>query len=389
MEFVKLHTILVIAHVMALTLGLGAALIADMTVARRALFRSISTDTVETIKFLGQIVTAGLVLIWVTGIALVAEMTLSGGTLLTNPKFWAKVVIVEVLTINAVAVHSIVMPMLKAQVGRRLFDGTSVVERVAMGLIGAISLTSWIFPVFLGSARELNHIVPLSGILAIYGICLAAVASGAIIVTMSMSRKVFGETTGASVQQDYSADISASLPSMAMANYSQATNYTPAPHYSSRFNAAAPVGAQAPSLSHNHATDIDLVRALALIAAYEQERSSLASAAAMRVTAQQAAFQQTVATHATSDQRPMPALMTDQTPSRQLDNIAGKITAGQFTLQEIAPPRNELMQPSPNARIMPMFSLPPLPPARPMNTAVLTPRPQSGSASAFNNSPTH
>lgn len=170
----KLHTILIVAHLVALTVGLGSALIADMTVARRALFRAITPDTVDMMHFLGRLVTVGLVAVWITGLALMAEMVFSGSTLLTNPKFWAKVVIVEILTLNALAVHGIVMPVLEMQVGRRLLDGLSVPERVLLGAIGAISVTSWAFPMVLGTARELNHMVPMLGILALYGAALVA-----------------------------------------------------------------------------------------------------------------------------------------------------------------------------------------------------------------------
>lgn len=186
MELVKLHTILIVVHLLALAVGLGSALIADMTVARRALFRAITPDTVDMMHFLGRLVTFGLVAVWITGLALVAEMVFTGSTLLTNPKFWAKVVIVEILTLNALAVHGIVMPVLDMQVGRRLLDGLSVPERVLLGAIGAISVTSWAFPMVLGSARELNHLVPMTGILALYGVALAA----ATIVAAAMTTMV-------------------------------------------------------------------------------------------------------------------------------------------------------------------------------------------------------
>lgn len=388
MELMKLHTILVIAHVMALTLGLGAALIADLTVARRALFRAISRDTVETIEFLGQLVTIGLVLVWITGVVLVAEMTLTGGTILSNPKLWAKVVIVEILTINAVAVHSIVLPTLRAQVGRRLFDGTSTIERIVMGVIGAISLTSWAFPVFLGSARELNHVVPMSGVLAVYGIALAAVVFGAVIVTLSIARKPLVEASETEASRDASASTGMALPDMAIAHFSQPAHFAPVAQYSPAMSVAAASASQPSPLLHNHAPNADLVRALALIAAYEQERTSLTAAAAMRVTAQQIAMQQTAA-----DQRPLPPVMTAtvnpafQTSAPQTQTVADKLNAWQVTLQDFATPHTDLMKPA-GPRNMPLFSLPPLPPARPMNTAVLTPRPQAVSPSAFQ-TPTH
>jgi hypothetical protein len=392
MELMKLHTILIIAHVMALSLGLGAAVIADLTVARRALFRAISNDTIETMEFLGHLVTIGLALVWVTGIALVTEMVLAGGTILSNPKFWAKVVIVEVLTINAVAVHSVVLPAFKAQVGKRLFDGLTNAERTVMGVVGAISVTSWGFPVLLGTARELNNVVTMSAVLTAYGIVLIGVAVIAATVTLSLARKPMQADQQDQAEAPSLAQAAVEAPALAVADYSTTTdlNVSTAPNGLIAQNglmvSSAPVASQNYQQPQGNGGNIDLAQVVALIAAYEQEKSLHAAEAAReaaKMTAQQVAAQKAAATQAMLNNHAAALFALDDKAQVQADTAtqvaAQQISSGQFSMQDIAP-RNELTSPLSAAHKFPMFSLPPLPVARPMSTAVLTPRPQNASA---------
>ncbi|NJM54702.1 MAG: hypothetical protein HC841_01135 [Verrucomicrobiae bacterium] len=69
----KLHTLLVVAHLIGLALGAGGALVTDMFVARYAILGRIEARTPDVVEFLGNIVAAGLVILWLTGLALMAE----------------------------------------------------------------------------------------------------------------------------------------------------------------------------------------------------------------------------------------------------------------------------------------------------------------------------
>ena len=163
---IRVHTLLVLSHMLALALGLGAALLADWVVLRRLTVGIVSQKAAGQLADLSHAVSAGLVLIWVTGALLVADNALDAPASITNQKLWAKLVIVTVLTLNAVLLHRMVLPRAASRVGQPLFE-TSF-DRVSMVsvLLGAVSAASWMFAAYLGIARELNgkaNLVPILG----------------------------------------------------------------------------------------------------------------------------------------------------------------------------------------------------------------------------------
>ena len=91
---------------------------------------------------------------------------------LANPKIWAKVSIVVILTINGVLLHHYVLPVLQENIGKNLLNAVSRKARNWMLLVGSVSFVSWVFPVLLGSSKALNFSVPAIEILFVYGIVL-------------------------------------------------------------------------------------------------------------------------------------------------------------------------------------------------------------------------
>ncbi len=150
------HTILVLGHILALALGLGSALLADWIVLRKLAFGTVSQRAAGQLIDLSHAVCAGLVLIWITGALLVTDNALNAPASIMNQKLWAKLAIVTALTLNAVLLHKIAMPMVTRRVGQPLFG--AAFDRLAMAstLLGAVSMVSWVFSAYLGVARELN-----------------------------------------------------------------------------------------------------------------------------------------------------------------------------------------------------------------------------------------
>ncbi|MDZ4841316.1 MAG: hypothetical protein SH859_04110 [Hyphomicrobium aestuarii] len=177
----KLHTLLVVAHLIGLALGAGGAFVTDIFVTRYAIFGRIDARTPDVVAFLGNIVAVGLVILWLTGLALMAEAMILKPLFYTNQKFWAKFAIVILLTINGISIHNRIMPILKAQVGRKLFDGLPVSTKIALCATGALSFVSWMFPILLGSAKELSYVASFAELMALYLVAflaLTALAAG-------------------------------------------------------------------------------------------------------------------------------------------------------------------------------------------------------------------
>lgn len=183
-----IRTGLRVVHFCGLVLGVGAATLLDLIIARFVLMRGISYEHVYVVDFSSKIVTIGLVLLWISGIGFLVHYGVFDPAKLQNPKIWAKIAIVAVLSINGLLVHYFVLPRIRAQVGKRLLDGLSSFECSLVLLAGTVSAISWYVPLLLGAIPQLNYVVPAEVILVSYALLLIAlntVIQGAIILILS------------------------------------------------------------------------------------------------------------------------------------------------------------------------------------------------------------
>lgn len=163
-------------HFIGLALGLGAATLLDLMLLKFFVKKGISAESWEIFHFSARIVNVGLVILWLTGIGFIVHYALFDPVKLTNMKIWAKMSIVVILTINGLFIHGFIMPHLKRQIGKPLFQGMSQARRVAFLVSGAISVTSWYIPVVLGAFPQFNFTVPLVTILLSYALLIGAAA---------------------------------------------------------------------------------------------------------------------------------------------------------------------------------------------------------------------
>src|SRR5258705_5471553 len=185
-----------LVHFGALVLVLGAATLLDLVIARFVLMRSVSREHVQVIDFSSKIVTIGLGLLWFSGIGFLIHYGLFDPSKLWNPKIWAKITIVVVLSINGVIVHHFVLPHIRAQIGSRLLEGLSYSRCSLLLLAGAVSAISWYVPLLLGAVPQLNFVVPAGVILGGYALMLIAAAAairGAIFVLFERSALIISD----------------------------------------------------------------------------------------------------------------------------------------------------------------------------------------------------
>jgi hypothetical protein len=165
---IQFHTILVILHLTALAVGLGAALLADWIAVTRLLFGRLSARAATQLQDLSKAVSAGLAMLWCSGVMLVWDNAIRAPATLGNEKLWAKLLIVMALTLNAIVLHKLVLPLVRARVGQTLFERHQHGNRVLCALIAAVSFTSWVSALCLGAARELNGAVTMLDVLSYY-----------------------------------------------------------------------------------------------------------------------------------------------------------------------------------------------------------------------------
>jgi hypothetical protein len=194
-----LLTIVKIAHIMGLIAGLGGAVLLDFTILSHGIVRPVTAFLLHQMKILSRVVSAGLVVLWITGILLIILNWQEKADYIENPKLWAKLIIVSVLTVNGIVIHTRIMPHLQGRIGRRLFDGETNLRVGVFALIASISVVSWFAPLVLGKASELNFIVPASLILSCYVAAVLAVW-GVLLVVM-------GSITGSAYETNRSARL--------------------------------------------------------------------------------------------------------------------------------------------------------------------------------------
>ena len=161
-----------IMHFIGLALGLGAATVLDLMILKFFLKGKVTTDQWNIFHFGSRIVNAGLVLLWITGLGFLAYYGAFDPIRLGNEKVWAKMTIVLILTINGMFLHAVVLPKVKAQIGRSLLEGMSMGQRSLFFASGALSATSWYVPLLLGAMPQLNFVVPMTTILLAYALLL-------------------------------------------------------------------------------------------------------------------------------------------------------------------------------------------------------------------------
>ncbi|MGM0569112.1 hypothetical protein [Marinobacter sp.] len=169
-----LKTLFVAGHLVGLAFGVGGALTLDIIAFRYFYLDRITHEKLVLFNFIARLVTTGLLTLWATGLAFLWIYWQFEPQLLANPKVWAKLVIVLVLTVNGYFLHHKVFPILERNLGKPLFYRVTVDEKAMMFTFSSISIISWGFPLVLGIARSLNFTTGMENILAFYFLMLSA-----------------------------------------------------------------------------------------------------------------------------------------------------------------------------------------------------------------------
>ncbi len=203
LELLDLNTTLRIGHLLALSLGLGGAVLLDLVTCRFFLTSRITPTNYALIAFASSIVGMALVALWISGLAFLAHYYFVAPEKLANPKIWVKLGVVLILTLNGAFIHRKVLPFLEAQVGLSLFHGTTASRRAMLLTTAAISGVSWFFPMVYGAIRQLHPAESLAqGALAFavpYLLVLGVAVCGAQLVGRFVSKPFIRD---ASVQRD-------------------------------------------------------------------------------------------------------------------------------------------------------------------------------------------
>ncbi|HEV7439931.1 MAG TPA: hypothetical protein VGN94_09965 [Methylobacterium sp.] len=153
---VRLLTLLVGLHLVGLCLGLGGATMLDFWILRWMRWGGMTPEIERTFLFISKVVSVGIGLLWLSGLGFLALYAVEAPEKLGNPKLWAKITIVVVLTVNGLLIHALVLPSVLRDVRRPMLAGASGIEAGIFLVSGAVSGVSWYTAFALGLMREWN-----------------------------------------------------------------------------------------------------------------------------------------------------------------------------------------------------------------------------------------
>jgi hypothetical protein len=195
-----LKTLLVYAHLIATCAAIGTIVITDLRLAAKAVGYRVVIPRPE--RFETFLITAALSVLYLTGAAIVWMGWQSSPDYLANPKLQAKLVLVAVLTLNAIVLHKMVFPVLSRS---RPVSRWSRRDWMVVATSVSLSNSLWFFCAFLGIARPWNGTVSLVFVLAV------AVSMWAIVFALVNALLTLSSRDAPKAQPDWIDSMKASL----------------------------------------------------------------------------------------------------------------------------------------------------------------------------------
>lgn len=147
------YEIFLVAHIIALAAGLGAANVTDVLFFKFLKDLKITKEEASTLSSLSQIIWVALVFIVISGLALYAPQA---ARLNGSPAFLVKMISFAVIIVNGISLNFLIAPRLE-----QIFSGNAAMliprywRRLAFAS-GAISITSWYSTAILGGYRSIS-----------------------------------------------------------------------------------------------------------------------------------------------------------------------------------------------------------------------------------------
>lgn len=159
-----LKTLLVYIHFIAACLAIGVLLIQDIALANWR-GRAMDKSSINDLRNNSNLVTKALIVLWVSGLMIVAMGYMDNPAYILNQKLWGKFTVVSILTINGFFLHYYSFNILASPVG---FIGASTRTQLFVLITAVLSFVSWFYSCYLGIARAWNNVAPYGYVMAIY-----------------------------------------------------------------------------------------------------------------------------------------------------------------------------------------------------------------------------
>lgn len=181
-----LKTLLIIAHIIGTSLGVGGATVGDFLFFKSVKDGTLDASELRLLKVVSSVVWIGFIILVFSGFGFLLwyRLTAPEAALIYNPKLWAKLAVVGVILVNGLVMHGKLYPLLEANVGKRLATGDFPKRAGLAFTTGAISIISWYTTLILGVWK-----MPEASFLAILGVYALILAIG-IFIAHVIGRKM-------------------------------------------------------------------------------------------------------------------------------------------------------------------------------------------------------
>jgi len=176
-------------HLLFMAAGLGPALYFDLRTVHR-IAHPIDRADIDELNRIHKVISFACVGLWATGALLIWFRT---GFQLSefSPKLWNKIVVVSVLTVNAVVLSRAVIPLLTRYEGSRMVD-MPVRVLLPVAVCAGVSFACWMLALVLGSSQILKtagwDVLTSVEILGTI-VCVAGVVIGIFLLRAILHRK--------------------------------------------------------------------------------------------------------------------------------------------------------------------------------------------------------
>jgi len=172
---INVHTLFVMAHILGVTLGLGAATISDILFFQATKDGRFEAKEWEIMKLLSRVIWVGVALVILSGAWFLSEYLLDPekARFLQNPKIWAKASMVGIIFLNGLFLHWKVFPIFESMVEGAKKATKFPANMTMVFTSGAISVTSWYSAFIMGTWRGLSFTLEYWQIMAVYAGILA------------------------------------------------------------------------------------------------------------------------------------------------------------------------------------------------------------------------
>lgn len=171
-------TVLTFIHLTSFALSFGLVVFGDFIMMKVPLTGRASGRDIELLRTMSRFIFLALGALVFSGIGFLAYYYFDAPEALSNPKLYAKMVIVTVLAVNGQWLHHRGLKLLSLGAGSSLRDPAHLPLLRKLLISGGISGLSWWSAFILGTFRELNFVVSFRLILLVYLVGVVGVIAG-------------------------------------------------------------------------------------------------------------------------------------------------------------------------------------------------------------------